>query len=244
MLRKNKEQALVKREETKKEREEDTMMIKAAEDAEEQESARNRKEQRLKRADQQKMVLVKEIRRKADLAKSRREEEDLRIIEKEKRVGRAAAQRNRTLENIHRMEWSTTTSLEEGQGRKAEVEKRRMITLVVGSSGDQGSKRKRGKKLRWSTEARRKAWEKSLVTRRTRKVRRRIPEQMMIEQEPWIKEEQDMEYIMEETTNTERAEVVYVENLLGAFTIDDGRAEDWEMEEHAWLEELDITMKK
>ena len=62
--------------------------------------------------------------------------------------------------------------------------------------------------------ARRKAWEKSLVTRRTRKVRRRIPEQMMIEEEPWINEEQDMEYIMEETTSTERVEVVDVENMF------------------------------
>ena len=56
------------------------------------------------------------------------------------RLERAAVQRTRTFANMH--------SVEEGQGKRAEVEKITMIILVVGNTGEQGPKRKRGKKLR------------------------------------------------------------------------------------------------
>ena len=244
----------MKREEKRKE---DTMLDMAAKEAEEQETARNRKNQRLERADKQRKKLIEEIRRKASLAKSRREEENQRTIEREKRLGRAAVQRNKTLEDMHRMEWSLTTSFEEGQGRRVEVEKSAMIILVVGSTGDQGAKRKRGKKLRWSTEARRKAWERGMVKRKRSRGRRRLGEQMM-EVESWLKEEQDLEYSSKETTqlgqnmmklnlggtSEGRTNLVNVETLFRALSIDERRAERWEKEEHDWLEDLDINMKE
>ena len=68
----------------------------------------------MERADKQRKELVEEIRRKASLAKSIREEASQRNVEKERRLGRAAVQRKRTLRNLHRRESSTTTSVDEG----------------------------------------------------------------------------------------------------------------------------------
>ena len=78
----------------------------------------------------------------------------------------------------------------------------------------------------------------------------------MMEEESWLKEEQDMEYSSEEATQLEdnmrmldrkgtsegRTAIVEVENLFKAMSIDHRRAKRWEKEEHDWLEDLDITM--
>ena len=78
----------------------------------------------------------------------------------------------------------------------------------------------------------------------------------MMEEESWLKEEQDTEYSSEEATQLEdnmrmldrggtsegRTAIVEVENLFKAMSIDQRRAKRWEKEEHDWLEDLDITM--
>ena len=80
----------------------------------------------------------------------------------------------------------------------------------------------------------------------------------MMEVESWLKEEQDVEYISKETTqlgqnmmklnlggtSEGRTNVVNVETLFRALSIDERRAKRWEKEEHDWLEDLDITMKE
>ena len=171
MIRRNKEQALSKKLEVMEDRE----MVETLERVEGEEQEKIKRQERLKRAGKQQRDLLEEIRIKAARAKSRlqdRESKELaKALARERRLSRAAIQRNSTLDKLHQMDWSTTAILEEGEGKRMEKERVEPFDLIAANSVGWERKRKRGKKLRWSTEARRKAGEKGLIARNWKRAR-------------------------------------------------------------------------
>ena len=113
--------------------------------AEEQESEREAREQRQRRAKEQKERLLDDIRTKTAEAKKRvlekvKRDKDKELA-KERRLTKARAEKLKTLEKLHMMDWQRTDLMEEGKGLSTGVVQSPMNMLVVGMAGSQERKR-------------------------------------------------------------------------------------------------------
>ena len=196
---------------------------------------------------------------KAEAAKSRiqdRERKELsKPLARERRLSRAAIQRNSTLDKLHQMDWSTTAILEEGEGKRMEKERVEPFDLIAANSVGWERKRKRGKKLRWSAWARRRAAVGGKIVRRVLKGRRKL-DKMEWEQdsECWLsdKELKEQSMILEEGMQALRIdkeleqenESIPVEeaiSLMAGLQLLGEGLRPWESEEHQWVEGMDTT---
>ena len=136
-------------EETRSRREEELNLIAALVTTEEQEMKREARENRCRRAKEQKEWLLKDIKTKTEKAKKRvlekLERDKDKELARERRLSKARAEKMKTLEKLHLMDWEKTELVEEGRGLCIGVVRRAMHMLVVGMTGSQEGKRKRGK---------------------------------------------------------------------------------------------------
>ena len=259
MIKNQKLRAVARREETRSRREEELTLMEALVATEEQEKKREAREQRLRRAKEQKEWLLDDIRTKTAEAKKRVLEKVNRDkdkeLAKERRLSKARVEKLKTLEKLHMMDWQRTELMEEGKGLSTGVVQSPMNTLVVGMAGSQERKRKRGKKLRWSAWARRRAAVGGKIVRRVLKGRRKL-DKMEWEQESecWLtdKELEEQSLMLEEGMQALRIdkeleqenESIPVEeaiSLMAGLQLLGEGLRPWEREEHQWVEGMDTT---
>ena len=180
MIKRKKINAEQVKEGKRKEQLENEELVTIAREMESEQKKEEERTKRIQRAQWQKETLLEDIRKKTEEARLRmsirRNEVKLRDLEREKRLNRAGAQKRKTLEDLekmHMMDWDEIESREEGGGKVIEV--RKESTLICASSAEGERKRKRGKKLRWTGNAKWRAAEKGKVRRKYRRAARRLP---------------------------------------------------------------------
>ena len=179
----------------RKEQLEDEELIIIAREIEIEHEKEQNKNKRIQRAQMQKEALLEDIRKKTDKAKQRMSlminQTTWKELEREKRLIRAGAQKRKTLEalvRLHEMDWEEEESWEEGGGKTMLF--RKDFTLVCASSTDGERKRKTGKKLRWTENAKWRAAEKGKVRRKFLRAARRLPAKIQMEEDmQWLENE-------------------------------------------------------
>ena len=261
MIKNQKYRAAARREDIRRGREEELILTLALVATEEQEKKREAREQRQRRAKEQKECLLNDIKTKTEEAKIRLLEklarEKDKEIAKERRLSKARVEKLKTLEKIHMMDWEKTELMEEGKGLCSGVVLIPMYTLVVGMSGTQERKRKRGKKLRWSSWARERAAVGGKVARRmVVKAKRRL-EIIECEQEYewWDMEveeekqasvlshdfEESMHALRIDEKETEMENVEEAVRLMTGLQLGGAGLRPWESKEHQWVKDIDTT---
>ena len=176
-------------------------------------------------------------------------ERELQELEREKRLRRAGEQRRRTLEMIHKMDWTKTEIREEGEGARMEIT--RNLRLINATSVEGERKRKHMKKLRWTEAARLRASLAGRITRVRKKAWRRLPAH-----EHGLEDHMELDLVVEEMEVQDltdqmsrlmesKADILVKEGGLdqGAHLVEDlsrlslstEGAHGWEIDAHVWL---------